>query len=72
MPASLAPTPSSSEVSKYWDQRHPVEYHTDPNCRVGRWIPVVSVARGDTHAGRPCASCVEHDEDATVTLLFAI
>jgi hypothetical protein len=70
MPASPATKRSWSDASKYWDARSPTEYHTDPLCHVGRWIPADSLHRGSTHAGRPCATCSEDDGEGA--LLFAI
>lgn len=70
MPASPATQRSWSDESKYWDARNPTEHHTDPLCRVGRWIPTDSLHRGSTHAGRPCAACAEGDGEGA--LLFAI
>jgi len=71
MPASPAPKRPASVQPKYWDRRHPTEYHTDPDCRVGRWIPSASRYESSTHAGRRCESCAEDRRDY-VPLLFAI
>jgi hypothetical protein len=69
MPASLAPNQPADE-SRYWDGRDPTEYHTDPLCRIGRWIPENALYRGDTHAGRPCEACADGGGEGA--LLFAI
>jgi hypothetical protein len=72
MPASAAQRRPRNDASKYWDARTPTEYHTDPLCRIGRWIPDDALYRGRTHAGRPCGVCAEGDDEGEGALLFAI
>jgi hypothetical protein len=73
MATSPASRSSASNESKYWDRRSPTEYHTDPRCQVGRWIPAEAIYRSDTHAGRRCATCADGGTDiGGGTLLFAI
>jgi hypothetical protein len=69
LPAAL-PSPQS-EPSQYADLRDPTRFHTDPQCSVGRWIPVESMYLGRGDSSRPCPECAL-GEDRPKSFLFAI
>jgi hypothetical protein len=69
LPAAL-PSPESPP-SEYADLRDPTRFHTDPQCSVGRWIPVESMCLGRSEDARPCPECVLGGMRRT-SFLFAI
>jgi hypothetical protein len=69
LPATL-PNPQS-RPSEYADLRDPTRFHTDPQCNVGRWIPVESMFLGRSDDARPCPECALGDDRRT-SFLFAI